>query len=1370
MKWLVPFAVAIAAGMVLWGSAAGASPGGAVGPLAKGVAVSHHQIPVSRANGAMPRGLRGVDGVPAKGSYAFLLKLGTASTGRVYESTLSHGVSAARTAAKSQLATVRAAQSRVIAALPIGTHVLYKTHAVLAGVAVYTNVANVPALQRISGVAHVYPIAPKKPSNSYAVHLVKAPEVWNTYGDTGDGSSIAVIDTGIDYTHADFGGPGTTAAYNAALATDDQQTTPSYPDTNKVSTDSYDFAGDAYDAVNSPVPVPDKDPLDCNSHGTHTAGTAAGYGEDPGGTTFTGDYTTLGGMTSSAYQALFKIGPGMAPLAKIYSYKVFGCAGSTDLVGAAIDQATDPNTDGDTADHVDVISMSLGADFASPQDGDAVESNAASALGVSVVAAAGNAGDLFDVGGSPGNAQSVIGVAASVDAYNQIDTLHVSAPAGIAGPYGAERSVAYDWANDPDLSGNVVPLTQAGNLDGCDPLNATDAAAVAGKIAFLEWTDDSTVRRCGSVGRSTNVFNAGAIGAIFADDEETFAAGITGSTHIPVVMVTKSAGDTIRAQLGAGVTISGTTANDFKQLVPADDDKVAGFTSRGIREAGNVKPDVSGVGVSVFSAGMGTGNDGLNDSGTSMATPQVAGLAALIRNENTGWSPAQVKADIMNTADQDLFTGDNHTGDTFAPNRVGAGRIDAKAALDNQVLASVTDDPGSVSASFGPVAVTGPTTLTKTISVDNEGGSSHTYDISYDAITSVPGVDYSVSPSQITVAAGDSTTVTLTLQIADPTALTKTIDPTMDRVQVFPRDYVADASGRVLFAPEDASPILRVPVYSAPRPASSMTQASSLDMPSGAIQTKALALSGTGVNQGSGAEAIQSLVAGFELQDVSPALPNCTNLVTTDCVHNSDEKPADIKYVGTTSDAPQLDSIGADPLSDGEEYFAITTQGPWHTAASQNEYDIYIDSNGDGVADEIVFNTRISATSDVFVSEVFDVNLGQVIDAWLINDRFGDTDTALFDSDTLVMPVGIADLPGISAGHSRIHYGIVSFGQFSGNPVDFAGFDPNTGDLSLSADVLNPGVTVTGAFDGNESPLLWADMPSTSLNVRRDAAAYAADHGMGAMMVHFQNTVGNKAQIVDIDHHTLTVTKGGAGTGTVTSSPAGINCGSTCTHSFTNGTMVTLTAAPATGSAFAGWSGGGCSGTGTCQVTLNASTTVTANFNLTHTLTVAKTGSGSGTVTSSPSGINCGSACSAAFAAGSSVTLTATPASNSTFAGWSGACTGTGTCSVTMSADMSVTATFTKKATKDTTPPHVQGLKVKVNHHKRTAKVTFKGTDPGHGSAGLHFKCKLDKGKFKSCRSPKLYKHLRHGKHTVQVKAIDRAGNVSKPAKKRFKV
>src|SRR5262249_28241727 len=176
--------------------------------------------------------------------------------------------------------------------------------------------------------------------------------------------------------------------------------------------------------------------------------------------------------------------------------------------------------------------------------------------------------------------------------------------------------------------------------------------------------------------------DAGAIGAILGEDEEVFAAGITGSADIPVVQVVKSAADEIRTALDASqpVTVSGTTANDFQQLVPGGDGKVASFSSPGIRSAGDVKPDVSGVGASVFSAGMGTGNEGLNDSGTSMATPEVAGLSALVRSQNGGWSPEEVKADIMNTAGQDLFKGDSHTGDMYAPNHVRASRIHAPAA------------------------------------------------------------------------------------------------------------------------------------------------------------------------------------------------------------------------------------------------------------------------------------------------------------------------------------------------------------------------------------------------------------------------------------------------------------------------------------------------------------------------------------------------------------------------------------------------------------------------------------------------------------------------------------------------------------------
>ena len=156
----------------------------------------------------------------------------------------------------------------------------------------------------------------------------------------------------------------------------------------------------------------------------------------------------------------------------------------------------------------------------------------------------------------------------------------------------------------------------------------------------------------------------------------------------------------------------------------------------------------------------------------------------------------------------------------------------------------------------------------------------------------------------------------------------------------------------------------------------------------------------------------------------------------------------------------------------------------------------------------------------------------------------------------------------------------------------------------------------------------------------------------------------------------LTVSKAGSGSGTVSSSPGGISCGATCSHDYLYGDSVTLTATPATGSAFSGWSGA-CSGTGTCTVTLTADASVTATFALnSEVLQVVSAGSGSGTVTSAPAGISCGSTCSHAFSYGNLVTLTAVPAIGSTFTGWSGACSGTSTCTVTMTADKSVTATF----------------------------------------------------------------------------------------------
>ena len=160
----------------------------------------------------------------------------------------------------------------------------------------------------------------------------------------------------------------------------------------------------------------------------------------------------------------------------------------------------------------------------------------------------------------------------------------------------------------------------------------------------------------------------------------------------------------------------------------------------------------------------------------------------------------------------------------------------------------------------------------------------------------------------------------------------------------------------------------------------------------------------------------------------------------------------------------------------------------------------------------------------------------------------------------------------------------------------------------------------------------------------------------------------------------------------VSSTPSGIDCGATCSANFTAGSLVVLQATPGAGSVFVGWSGGGCSGTEACIVTMDADKTVSAIFNPipvaptpagSYRLTIVKAGSGVGTVLSSPSGVVCGEVCSANYTSGKVVTLKPILGRGSVFSGWSGeaSCSGLQACKVTMNKARSVVATFTKSGT-----------------------------------------------------------------------------------------
>lgn len=159
----------------------------------------------------------------------------------------------------------------------------------------------------------------------------------------------------------------------------------------------------------------------------------------------------------------------------------------------------------------------------------------------------------------------------------------------------------------------------------------------------------------------------------------------------------------------------------------------------------------------------------------------------------------------------------------------------------------------------------------------------------------------------------------------------------------------------------------------------------------------------------------------------------------------------------------------------------------------------------------------------------------------------------------------------------------------------------------------------------------------------------------------------------------LLVARTGSGTGTVTG--VGINCGTDCSEGHPDGVSMTLKAQAANGSTFSGWSGD-CTGTGDkCTLLMNSSKAAVAQFDSGPTLSISKIGSGSGTVSSTDNGINCGNFCSKAYSAGQRITLSATPMSGSTFAGWSGPCSGTGSCTISLSGQSQfVTAIFNAAA------------------------------------------------------------------------------------------
>lgn len=1022
----------------------------------------------------------------ATGPQTVFVQLEGAGAADVAAQGASRGASAARRA-ETRRAEVQTDAEAVIdtatAADPSAVEVYTVSNAV-PGVAVATDAAGIAAIAERDDVVRVSRVTRHTIDNANTAGLLRANNVWSASANTGEGVKIGIIDTGIDYTHATFGGPGTVEAFAAADAASTEpgwaEGLPAIGQAKVVG--GYDFAGDDYNAdpsspTYSPVPVPDENPLDCEGHGTHVAGSAGGYGVLPDGSTFTGNYATVGPNTLRG----LKIGPGMAPKAELYGLRVFGCAGSTDQTIAALDWALDPNGDGDFSDKLDIVNMSLGSSYAPTDDPQNDVVDALSRHGVLTVASAGNEGDLTDAGGSPGSATSALTVASSVDSQQRRDAVRVTAPTNVAGTALGQFSQAYDFLNNgptgAPVSGTVTALPGA-NADGCTPLTPEEATRVAGKVVWLEWDDVDATRRCGSVARADNVAAAGGVGAIFTSGLEVFGAGISGNATVPVIQLTGSETTRLRPTVAAGtltVQFDGALAQSVSTYDNGITDTISGFTSRGGHGSYNgVKPDVAAPGDTISSAAVGSGNGSASLSGTSMAAPVTAGVAALVLAQNPSWTPLEVKAALMNTAGNDLFTGLNRTGNRYGPARVGAGRIDARSATTATTLAYTNGVNNPVSATFGVVNVpitTAKVTKQQTITVRNTTAQAQTYDVAYEALTAQPGVAFTVSTPTVTVPARSTRTVTLNMLVY-PTRLARVIDPTMQTNQVgTPRQYVSAASGRVTIK-QGRNPALRVPVYGTARANSTTTSA---------VQGDQLVLSGAGVSQGSDPAARQrSLVSVLELGARSGQLPVCTGGAVSGCVDQDSDRGMDLQYVGAGADDDYL-------------WFGIDTWGDWATVGRVNVPFVDYDVDGDGVPDYETY-LQFFAETDVLYSVTVDLATGETLDEQPVNFFDANVDTNVFDTDVVLLPVLKENIGLPTDGTSTpITYVAGVADLFSGGTADATG--------AIEFDAGTPAVATQGP--------LFVDANGATIDL-------LGAGGAEALVIHLYGAPGRRGEIVAV--------------------------------------------------------------------------------------------------------------------------------------------------------------------------------------------------------------------------------------------------------------